>query len=41
MSTFNANVIMRQRYGLSKQLQEQRIDVALLSEAHLKPRERF
>jgi exonuclease III len=38
---FNANGIGRQRYELSKQLQEQRIDVALLSETHLKPHERF
>jgi hypothetical protein len=30
-----------QRYELSKQVQEQRIDVALLSETHLKPHERF
>jgi hypothetical protein len=38
---FNANGIVRQRYELSKQLQDQRIDVALLSERHLKPHERF
>jgi hypothetical protein len=38
---FNANGIVRQRYELSKQLQEQRIYVALLSETHLKPHERF
>jgi exonuclease III len=38
---FNANGIGRQRYELSKQLQEQRIDVALLSETHLKPHKRF
>jgi hypothetical protein len=38
---FNANGIGRQRYELSKQLQEQRIDVTLFSETHLKPHERF
>jgi exonuclease III len=38
---FNANGIGRQRYELSNQLQELRIDVALLSETHLKPHERF
>jgi hypothetical protein len=38
---FNANGIGRQRYELSKQLQEQHIDVALLSQTHLKPHERF
>jgi exonuclease III len=38
---FNANGIGRQPYELSKQLQEQRIDVALLSETRLKPHERF
>jgi hypothetical protein len=38
---FNANGSGRQRYELSKQLQEQRIDVALFSETHLKPHERF
>jgi hypothetical protein len=32
---------MRQRYELSKQLQEQHIDVALLSETHPKPHEKF
>jgi exonuclease III len=37
---FNANGITRQRYELSKQLQTLRIDVVLLSETHLKPRER-
>jgi hypothetical protein len=36
----NANGTGRQRYELSKQLQEQRIDVTLLSETHLKPHER-
>jgi hypothetical protein len=38
---FNENGIGRQRYELSKQLQELRINVALLSETHLKPHERF
>jgi hypothetical protein len=37
---FNANGIGRQRYDLSKQLQDLHIDVALFSETHLKP-ERF
>jgi hypothetical protein len=38
---FNANGILRQWYELSKQLQELHIDVALFSETHLKPHERF
>jgi hypothetical protein len=38
---FNANRIWRQRYELSKQLQDFYIGVALLSETHLKPHERF
>jgi exonuclease III len=38
---FNANGIRRQRYELSKQLQDLHIDVALLLETHLKPYERF
>jgi hypothetical protein len=38
---FNANGIGRQRYELSKQLQNLRTDVALFSETHLKPHERF
>jgi hypothetical protein len=38
---FNTNGIVRQRHELNKQLQEQRIDVALFSETHLKPHERF
>jgi exonuclease III len=38
---FNANGICRDRYELSKQLQDLHIDVALLSETHLKPHERF
>jgi exonuclease III len=39
--TFNANGIGRQRHELSKQLQDLHIDVALFSETHLKPHERF
>jgi hypothetical protein len=38
---FNAKGTRRQRYELSKHLQQQRIDVALLSETHLKPHESF
>jgi hypothetical protein len=38
---FNANVIWRQRYELGKQLQDLHVDVALYSETHLKPHERF
>jgi hypothetical protein len=38
---FNGNGILRQRYELSKQLQDLHIDVALFSETHLKPHERF
>jgi exonuclease III len=38
---FNANGISKQRYELSKQLQDLHIDVALFSETHLKPHERF
>jgi hypothetical protein len=38
---FNANGIGRQRYELSKQLQGLHVDVALFSETHLKPHERF
>jgi exonuclease III len=37
---FNANGIWRRSYEL-KQLQDLHIDVALLSETHLKPHERF
>jgi exonuclease III len=33
---FNVNGIWRQRYELSKQLQDLHIDVALFSETHLK-----
>jgi hypothetical protein len=32
---FNANDIARQRYELSKQLQDLHVDVALFSETHL------
>jgi hypothetical protein len=38
---FNADGIGRQRYEISKQLQELHIDVALLSETHLKPHKKF
>jgi hypothetical protein len=38
---FNANGVMKQRYELSKQLQDLHVDVALFSETHLKPHERF
>jgi hypothetical protein len=38
---FNANGIARQLYEFSKQLKELRTNVALLSETHLKPHERF
>jgi hypothetical protein len=38
---FNAIGIGRQRYELSKQLQDLHIDMALFSETHLKPREMF
>jgi exonuclease III len=38
---FNANGIWRQHSELSKQLQDLSVDMALLSETHLKPRERF
>ena len=38
---FNAHGISRQHHDFSKQLQDQKIDVALLSETHLKPHERF
>jgi hypothetical protein len=38
---FNANATWRRRYELSKQLQDLHMDVALLSEIHLKPHERF
>jgi hypothetical protein len=37
----NANGIWRQRYELSKQLQDLHTDVTLLSEPHLNPHERF
>jgi hypothetical protein len=38
---FNANVIVSQRYELNKQLEDLHVDVAIFSEAHLKPHERF
>jgi hypothetical protein len=38
---FNANDIGRQRYELSKQLEDLHVDVALFSETHLKPQERI
>jgi hypothetical protein len=38
---FNDNGILRQRYELSKQLQDMHIYAALFSETHLKPHERF
>jgi hypothetical protein len=38
---FNAIGIWRQSYELSKQLQDLHVDVALLSETHLKTNERF
>jgi hypothetical protein len=38
---FNANYVWRQHYELSKQLQDLHIDVALLSDTHLKAHERF
>jgi hypothetical protein len=38
---FNVNGIMKQRYELSKQLQDLHVGVALFSETHLKHRERF
>jgi hypothetical protein len=38
---FNANGIWRQHYEFSKQLQDLCIDMAVLSETHLKPHERF
>jgi hypothetical protein len=43
VTAFNASGIWRQHYQLSKQLQDLHIhiDVALLSETHLKPHERF
>jgi hypothetical protein len=38
---FNANGIGRQRYELSKQPRDLHVDVALFSETHLKPHERY
>jgi hypothetical protein len=40
-TAFNADGIWRQHYGLSKQLQDFHIDVALLSETHHKTHERY
>jgi hypothetical protein len=39
--TFNVSGIWRQRYELSIQLQDLHIDVALISDTHLKSHERF
>jgi hypothetical protein len=39
--SLNANGILRQCHELSKQLEYLRIHVALLSETHLKPHEKF
>jgi hypothetical protein len=41
ITAFNGNGIWRQRYELSKQLQDLHIDVDLFSETHLKPHESF
>jgi hypothetical protein len=41
VTAFNADGIWRQRYDLSKQLHDLYIDVALLSETHLKTYEGF
>jgi hypothetical protein len=41
LKAFNANGIWRRCHELHKQLQDLNVDVALLSEAHLKPHERF
>jgi hypothetical protein len=38
---FDANGIWKQRYELSKQLQDLHIEVVLFSETHLKPHERL
>jgi exonuclease III len=38
---FNATGIWRQRYKLSKQLQDLHMDVVLFSETHLEPHEKF
>jgi hypothetical protein len=38
---FNANSIWRWRYELSKQLQDLHVNLALLSETHLEPHERY
>jgi hypothetical protein len=41
VTEFNANGIGKQRYELSKQLQDLHVDVALFSATQLKPHERF
>jgi hypothetical protein len=41
LKVINKNEIWRRRYELSKQLQDLHTDVAVLSETHLKPHERF
>jgi hypothetical protein len=41
VTAFNANGTGRQRYELSKQVQDLHVDVALFSETHLKPQEVF
>jgi hypothetical protein len=41
VKAFNANGIMKQRYELSKQLQDLHVDVVPFSEIHLKPHKRF
>jgi hypothetical protein len=41
VTAFNANDISRQRYDISKHLQNLNLDVALLSETHPKPHDRF
>lgn len=40
-AAFSANCVTRQHYEYSKQLQEPHTDVALLSETHFNPHERF
>jgi hypothetical protein len=37
MIAFNANIIERRAYEVSKQFQDLKIDVTLFSETHLKP----
>jgi hypothetical protein len=41
VTAFNASGIWRQRFELSKQLQDLHIDMSLLTETYLKPHERF